>query len=169
MQMSVATSIAFWIMAAATVISAVSVVMVKDMFHAVLFLVVSFLAVAGLFVTLNADFVAVAQVLIYAGAIAILLIFALLLTKNVQQANQSNRITPLGIFLGLVLFLTIAVALSRGHWAIPSQAPLQAPLGATTEAIADSLFNTFVLPFEIAAVLLLAAIIGAIVLAREEE
>lgn len=169
MHMTVAASIAFWIMATVTVIAATGVVMVKDLFHAALFLVVSFLAVAGLFVTLNADFVAVVQVLIYAGAIAILLIFALLLTRNVQHANQSNRITPLGIFLGLLLFLTLTVALSRGHWAVPDQALLQAPLGATTGVIADTLFNTFVLPFEIAAVLLLAAIIGAIVLAREEE
>ena len=169
MQLSGAASVAFWAIAAVAVVASLAVITLRNIFHAALFLVVSFLAMAGLFVTLSADFVAVVQVLIYAGAISILLIFALLLTRDFQQGNSSNRLQAPGIFLGVLVFVTMTMVFLRTSWA-PTIAPLSSVplLGPTTAPLAEALFNKYVLPFEIASVLLLAAIIGALVLAKEE-
>ncbi len=165
MDVGVGASIAFWVMAAVAVISSSMVVILRNMFRAALFLVVSFLTVAGLFVTLNADFVAVVQVLIYAGAISILLIFAILLTQGVQEGNPSNSIQVPGLFLGAVLGVTLIVVFLNTTWSLSAEDPP----GATTAALAETMFNQFVLPFEIASVLLLAAVIGAVVIARGRE
>ena len=165
MHLSTGASIAFWIMAIVAVASALGVILIRDIFRAALLLVVTFLTMAGLFVTLNADFVAAAQVLIYAGAISILLIFAVLLTRDVQKGNPSNRYMPYVVFLGVLLAVTLIVVFVNTDWNLSGDAPLD----STTAAIADSIFDTFVLPFEIASVLLLAAIIGSIVIARENE
>lgn len=163
MHVSVGASIAFWVMATTAVGSALGVILLKDIFHAALFLVVTFLSIAGIFVTLNADFIAAVQVLIYAGAISILLIFAILLTRDVHKGNPSNRYQAAGVFLGAVLLATLIVAFVNTNWRLSSEPPLD----STTAALADTLFtNKFVLPFEVASVLLLAAMIGAVVLAR---
>lgn len=165
MNVGLGASVAFWVMGAAAVASALGVVLARDMFHAAIFLVVTFLTVAGLFVTLSADFVAVAQVLIYAGAISILLIFAILLTREVQRGNLSNRLQAPALFLGVLLAVTLVVAFLNTDWRLSAESPPD----STTNAIADSLFSSFVLPFEVAGVLLLAAILGAILLARGRE
>lgn len=168
MHLDVGPSIAFWIIAAAAVVSSLAVITLPDLFHAALFLVVSFLSMAGLFVTLSADFVAVVQVLIYAGAISILLIFALLLTREFQRGNMSNRLQAPGIFLGGLLLVTMIVVFLNTAWKEPSAAAMAAPAVHTTGPLADVVFSKFVLPFEIASVLLLAAMVGAIVLSKEE-
>ncbi len=163
MHLGAGASIAFWMMAVVAVGSALGVIMLRDMFRAALFLVVTFLSVAGLFVTLNADFVAAVQVLIYAGAISILLIFAVLLTRDVQQGNPSNRWHAPGLFLGGLLLATFVVAIVNTEWRLSAEAPPD----STTSALADTLFTSrFVLPLEIASALLLAALIGAVVIAR---
>ena len=162
--MDVGIFIAFWILAIMGVVSSAAVVLLKDIFRASLFLVLSFLAVAGLYVILHADFLAVAQVLIYAGAISILLIFAIMLTRDTQRGNPSNRLMAPGLFLAGVICSAIIVAVFTTNW--PESA--ESPPAATTELLADALFNKFVLPFELASVLLLAAMLGAIVIAREK-
>jgi NADH-quinone oxidoreductase subunit J len=162
MNVGTGASIAFWIIAVVAVVSSLGVIMLRDIFRASLFLVLSFLTVAGLFVTLNADFVAAVQVLIYAGAISILLIFAILLTRDVQRGNPSNRFQAPGMFLGVLIAVTLTIVFVNTNWNLSAAAPPE----NTTEAIAESLFGSFVLPFEIAAVLLLAAMIGAVVLAK---
>jgi NADH-quinone oxidoreductase subunit J len=162
MNVGTGASIAFWIIAVAAVISALGVVMLRDIFRAALFLVLSFLTVAGLFITLNADFVAAVQVLIYAGAISILLIFAILLTRDVQRGNPSNRFHVPGLFLGMLVAVTLTIVFVNTNWNLSAESPPD----STTVAIADSLFGSFVLPFEIAAVMLLAVMIGAVVIAK---
>jgi NADH-quinone oxidoreductase subunit J len=124
------------------------------------------LAVAGIFVTLNADFLAAIQILIYVGAIAILIILAIMLTREVERGSLSNRLkTPM---IGTtMLFLGVAIyAVINTSWSVSSLLP-QEP---TIAALANELFsrNGFVLVVEISAVTLLAAIIGAITLMREE-
>ena len=163
MDVGIGPTIVFWILAPVAIGSALGVIFLRDMFRAALFLVVTFLTLAGLFLTLNADFVAVVQILIYAGAISILLIFAILLTREVQRGNASNRLQAPALFLGVLVIVTLVVVFLNTDWRLAGDNP---PAG-TTKALADSLFNSFVLPFEIASVLLLAAVIGAIVLARE--
>ena len=161
-----ALEIAFWVLAVTGIAAALAVVLLRDIFRAALSLVLCFLVVAGIYVTLSADFLAVVQVLIYVGAISVLIILAIMLTRDVQRGSPSNRLKfPAFIvavlFLGIVGFATINTL-----WQVSAVPPVE----PTTAAIAISLFGEggFILAVEIAAVLLLAAILGAIVLAREK-
>jgi NADH:ubiquinone oxidoreductase subunit 6 (subunit J) len=159
-------SIAFWILAIVGVIAALAVVLLRDIFRAALSLVLCFLTVAGLYITLSADFLAAVQILIYVGAISVLIILAIMLTREVQHGSLSNRL-QIPAFIVAALFLGgVVFAMLNTSWPVSSAAPL-AP---TTPAIAGLLFGEggFILPVEIAPILLLAAIIGAIALAREK-
>ena len=147
---------------ALAVAAALGVILSRNIFHAAIFLIVSFLAVAGLYITLSADFVAVVQMLVYAGAISILLVFAILLTRDVESGNPSHRYQAPGIFLGLLLLGTLTTVFVNTHWNVSAVAPK----GNSTSLIGDALVKGYVLPFEVASVLLLAAMIGAIVIAR---
>jgi NADH:ubiquinone oxidoreductase subunit 6 (subunit J) len=158
------TVIAFWVLAAITVGAALGVVVVRNLIHAVVFLILSFVSVAGLYITLSADFVAVAQILIYAGAVSVLLLFAIVLTPRGDRANQET-------FLRLpVLLLALLVAFTLGYVAIDTSWTISDREGfeETASVIGESLLDKYVLPFEIASVLLLVAMMGAIVLVRPE-
>ncbi|GAI96850.1 NADH-quinone oxidoreductase subunit J [subsurface metagenome] len=158
--------IAFWVLAVIGVAAALAVVLLRNVFRAALCLVLCFLTVAGIYVTLSADFLAAVQVLIYVGAIAVLIILAIMLTREVQQGSPSNRLR-IPAFLVAILFLGVmSFAAVNTPWQIAGIAP-QEP---TTLALAEKLFGEggFILPLEIAPVLLLAAILGAIILVREK-
>ncbi len=163
--MEIGIALAFWSLSAVTVASALLVVFLRNIFRAALFLVLSFLAIAGLFVLLQAEFLAAVQILIYAGAISILIVFAIMLTGDVRQANPSGRYALPALFLALGLLSAMAFAIFSTNWNISSDVVPE----NNTAGIADALFNRFVLPFEVASVLLLAAILGAIVLVKERE
>ena len=158
--------IAFWVLTIVAVAAALAVVSLHNIFRASLALIMCFLAVAGLFVTLSADFLAAIQVLIYVGAVAVLIILAIMLTREVQRGSFSNRLN-VPVLLSTILFLGVAVfAVMATSWPVVTL-PL---LEATTTALGSELFGEggFILPVEIAALLRLAAIIGAITLVREE-
>jgi NADH-quinone oxidoreductase subunit J len=158
---------AFWIMAVVAVIGALGVVFLRNVFHAALALVLCFLTVAGLYITLSADFLAAVQILVYVGAISVLIILAIMMTREVQQGSPANRL-KLPVFVVAVVLLGIMVyTVTKTSWAVSAQAPLS----PTTVPLAAKLFseNGFILPVEIAAALLLAAILGAIVIAREKD
>ena len=157
------------------VIAAVGVVLLRDIFRAALLLVLCFFTVAGIYITLNADFLAAVQVLVYIGAIGILLMFAIMLTRNIREGNPFNRLNMPALVLALLVLATITGVVIATDWATVSGVPdvvtseLDQP---TTSNIAKALFDKdggFVLPFEIASVLLLAALIGAVVLVRRKE
>ena len=159
-------TIAFWILAVVTVAAALAVVLLNNVFRAALALVLCFLGVAGLYITLSADFLAAVQVLVYVGAISVLIILAIMMTRDVQHGDPANRmVVPaflvIAVFLGVVIFSVVNT---------PWQISAVAPTAPTTAPLALKLFGEggFVLPVEIAAVLLLAAILGSIVLAREK-
>jgi NADH-quinone oxidoreductase subunit J len=159
--------IAFWILAVVGIAAALAVVLLRNVFRSALSLVVCFLAVAGIYITLSADFLAVVQILVYVGAISILIILAVMLTKGFQRGSLSNRLNipalvVAAIFLGVVIYATTSTS-----WPLSGEAPLS----PTTQGIGLTLFGEggFILPLEIAAVLLLAAILGAIVLVREKK
>jgi len=158
--------IAFWILAVIGVLAALAVVLLRDVFRAALSLVLCFLMVAGLYITLSADFLAAVQVLIYVGAISVLIILAIMLTREVQRGSPANRLQIPAFLVAVLFFGGVAFALLKTPWQV-SVAP---PLEPTTPALAGLLFGEggFILPVEIAAVLLLAAILGAIVLVREK-
>lgn len=101
----------FWFLAVAAIAAALGVVLIRDLFRAALLLVAVFVLVAGFFVLLNAEFLAVVQVLIYAGAISILIIFAVMLTRDVQRGNLPNRMQiPAVLFSALLLSALVMVA-----------------------------------------------------------
>jgi len=158
--------VAFWILAVVGILAALGVVLLRNVFRAALSLILCFLMVAGLYVTLSADFLAAVQILVYVGAISVLIILAIMMTREVQRGSPTNRL-QIPAFIVAILFLEVLVlSLINTPWQI-SSIPPTAP---TTAALANSLFGEggFILPVEIAAVLLLSAILGAIVLAREK-
>jgi NADH-quinone oxidoreductase subunit J len=161
----VGASVAFWVLASIAVLAALSVVLLRDVFRAALSLILCFLMVAGLYLTLSADFLAAVQILIYVGAISVLIILAIMLTREVQRGSPSNRFRLPAFFVAVLFFAGIAYAMLNTPWQISSTPPLE----PTTPAIAGLLFGEggFILPVEIAPILLLAAILGAIVLVRE--
>jgi NADH-quinone oxidoreductase subunit J len=183
----------FWVLAVGSVAAALGVVLLRDIFRAALLLVVVFLAVAGFFVMMNAEFLAVVQVLIYAGAVAVLIIFAIMLTREVQRGNLANRLTsPAAVLFPVLLLVALVFVAVDTDWKLLSDQPQElqervemvqansiagipeeqrAEIGGPAErsGIGELLISNFVLPFEIASVLLLAAIIGALVLVRERQ
>ncbi len=156
--------IAFWALAGLTVASAAMVALVRNLLHAVLFLILSFVGIAGLYITLSADFVAVVQVLIYAGAIAVLMIFAVMLTPRASRDNAGGLLQLPALVLAGLLATGISFIVIETDWRVASGGSFE----NTTAAIGEALLSPFVLPFEIASVLLVAAMIGAIVLVQED-
>jgi NADH-quinone oxidoreductase subunit J len=162
-----ALEIAFWVLAAVIVGAAVAVVLLRNIFHAALFLVLCFFTIAGIYIILSADFLAGAQVLIYVGAIGVLIIFAIMLTRETQRGSPSGRLRLPALLVGLLFLATMVFIVVSTDWHVVAEIPTE----PTTSAIAQALFSGeegFVLAFEIAAALLLAAIVGAIVLVREK-
>ena len=159
-------AISFWILAAVGIIAALGVVLLRNVFRAALSLILCFLIVAGLYVTLSADFLAAVQILVYVGAISVLIILAIMMTREVAQGSPNSRF-QIPAFIVAILFLEVLVlTLINTPWPVSSMPPI-AP---TTAALANSLFGEggYLLSVEIAAVLLLSAILGAVVLAREK-
>ncbi len=157
--------IAFWVLATVTIVAALGMVMLRDIFRAALMLVLCFFTVAGIFVTLSADFLAAVQILIYIGAISVLIILAIMLTREVQRGNLFNKLRWPALFIAVLFMGITSLALTSTEWSLSSSPP-QEP---TTAALATKLFSeNFALPVEIAAVLLLAAILGAIIMVREK-
>jgi NADH:ubiquinone oxidoreductase subunit 6 (subunit J) len=158
------TVIAFWMLAAITVGAALGVVVVRNLIHAVVFLILSFVGVAGLYITLSADFVAVTQILIYAGAVSVLILFAIVLTPTGDRGNQETFLRLPALLLALLVAFTLGYVAIDTEWAISDREGFE----ETASVIGEALLDKYVLPFEIASMLLLAAMIGAIVLVRPE-
>ncbi len=158
--------IAFWILAIVTIAAALAVVWLRNIFRAALCLILCFLAVASIFVTLSADFLAAVQILINVGAIAVLIILAIMLTREVERGSLSNKL-QLPVLATAALFLGVAIfTMVNTSWQVTSLPPEE----PTTAALATKLFGEggFILPVEISALMLLATIIGAIILIREK-
>ena len=166
----------FWLLAAISVAASILVLRFQDLFRAALMLVVTFGAMAGLFVLLNAEFLAVVQVLVYIGAIAVLIIFGVLLTQDIAVGNLNNKLRlPALTGAGLVLVALVFVIVDT-NWNLLEQtlsadslAKVEQVLSSTPEWLAGLLLQEWVLAFEAVSLLLLAAIIGAIVLVRERQ
>ncbi len=160
------TFAAFFVMAAITLIGGILVATVRNVMHAALALIVCFFGVAGIYVLLEAGFVAVVQVLVYVGAIAVLILFAIMLTRGLMTRTTGPEngqwIAAGGI--AVLLFAALFFVAIGTNW--PDKAPIQIT-GDLVPKIGAELVGTYVLPFEIASLLLLAALIGAIVIARE--
>jgi NADH-quinone oxidoreductase subunit J len=161
-----ALTIGFYALAVVAVVGALLVVVLKDMFRAALSLVLALVAVAGIYVTLSADFLAGVQILVYVGAISILLIIGIMLTREVQQGNTTNRFRIPAFLVALVFFGVLCFVFLGTPWQVSGADPLT----PTTGPLAEKLFGEdgYLITVEIAGVLLLSAIIGAIAMAREK-
>ena len=166
-------AIAFYTIAAFVLAFAVLVVTTKDTVHSVLFLVLDFLFVAALYVLLNAPFLAAIQVLVYAGGIVVLYLFVVMLVnlKRPPEAHQDpHRRTKLGLGLSAAVLLELVAIGVYGYLkpAPPAIATAAIPVSGNTEQVGWLLYTSYLIPFEIASMLLLVAMIGAIVLAKRE-
>ena len=159
----------FFLFAIVGVFSALMVITRTNVMHAALFLLLTFACVGATYVLLRAELLAAMQVLVYAGAVMVLFLFAILLVNipRVVRLRQWNRQTSLAVVIAGLTGLWLIIATTRTFWKLelPAGAADQ-PLG-TPRAIGQLLFSDFMLPFEIASLILLAAMVGAIFLARE--
>jgi NADH-quinone oxidoreductase subunit J len=156
--------IAFYILAGTSLVCALLVAFARNLIHAVLFLALTFVGVAGVYVVLSADFVAVVQVLIYAGAVGVLMTFAIMLTPASDRQNAPTMFQiPAALLAVLVAGVTIYVAYDT-EWAISGREAFV----TTARALGDAFLEPYVVAFEVASVLLVTAMIGAIILTREE-
>ena len=157
-------AVAFYVMAAITILPALAVMLTRNIIHAAVFLVASFGGVAGIFVVLSADFLAAVQLLVYAGAIAVLIIFAIMLTQNASKGSQPNEQRWPALIISALMLVVLLGVLFQTAWPTSALAPLE----TTTASLGNLLLNQYVLPFEVVSVLLVAAMIGAIVISRED-
>ncbi len=160
--------LAFYVLAAVTVGGCLMVLVARNLLHALVFLVLAFLGMAGLFFTLSADFIAVAQILIYAGSIAVLMVFAIMLTPLAARDNANSLFLLPGLAAGLGISGIVAFVAVVTPWGeLKGDALAAADPVTTVSAIGDLLLGRYVLPFEVASILLFFALIGAIVLVHD--
>ena len=157
--------LAFKALALAAVVFAVGAVTLRNVFHCALSLAAMFFALSGVFVLLDADFLAVVQILIYVGAIVILMIFAIVLTERITSASvrQTNHLVVPGALLCLALLAVLVSVIRAAAWPPLTAGPQQ----DTVKIIGRQLLSTHVEAFEVASVLLLAALVGAVFLGKE--
>jgi NADH-quinone oxidoreductase subunit J len=159
--------LAFYFFALMTVVSGALVVFLRNIVYAAFSLLLTFIGVAGLYVFMGADFLAATQILLYVGGILVLIIFGVMLTRKVMDVEI--KVTTVNFFKGLVLsaiFLVILISVVlKTEW-MSSEMPFSKP---TTQTIGTLFMTDYLLPFEVASVLLLGALIGAALLARKGE
>jgi NADH-quinone oxidoreductase subunit J len=157
----------FVILSLVTLGAAVMVVLSRSLFRSALWLILAFAGIATLFVLLQAEFLAVVQILIYIGAISILIIFAIMLSRGVMDPYEPrfNSQWGLAVGFGALLFVVLGAIMLRVPWPVNV---VDVPADAIQQLGADFV-GAYVIPFEVASVLLVAALIGAIIIARERE
>jgi NAD(P)H-quinone oxidoreductase subunit 6 len=160
------SDIVFFVIAALTVAGAAAVALSRNILYSALGLLMALLGAGSLYVFLSADFLAVAQLLVYIGGVLVLVLFAVMLTSQIREVNISNK--SFGVVGGVLLFLAAAplllVVALRTPWA-QREAPA---LRETTAAIGNAFLKQWLLPFELASLILVATLIGAVVIARKE-
>ncbi|MBI4488816.1 MAG: NADH-quinone oxidoreductase subunit J [Deltaproteobacteria bacterium] len=163
--MEIATVI-FYLVAAITIVSAAMVAFSRNIVYSAFSLLGTFAGVAGIYVFLGADFVAAVQVLIYVGGILVLILFAVMLTHRITDVQITNRAAgrvPALVVIGIFLLLLLQTVQET-----PWVKAKEIVYAATTARIGDLFLEDYLLPFELASLVLLAALIGAVVLSRKE-
>jgi NADH-quinone oxidoreductase subunit J len=164
----------FYLLAAISILAALGMVIARNPVHSAIFLVLTLFNTAGIFVMLGADFLAAAQVIVYAGAVLVLMLFFLMLVdpQNLPERGGGHPVQRIvGPILGVILFLEVAAAIAnRVTIGSPGNAtPANiAFLGGNTQVVGNLLFTQYLLPFEVVSLVLLVGVIGAIVLALPE-
>jgi len=158
--------IVFGLLAIIAVASAIAVIVVRDIFRAALCLILLFMTIAGIYLLLHADFLAIVQILVYVGAISILIIMAIMLTRDVRQGQPLGNLKYPAVIVAALLLGAVVFGLVNTAFVMPDNAPLQ----ETVKPLGKALFGDsgYLLTVEIAAVMLLSAILGAIAVIREK-
>ncbi|MEA3077309.1 MAG: NADH-quinone oxidoreductase subunit [Actinomycetota bacterium] len=162
----VAQNITFGVLALVMAVSAIRVVTTKNVVHAALYLVLVLAGVAGIFVLLAAEFLAIVQILVYIGAIVVLFLFGIMLTraKIGKLSDLDNDQRWIGAIVALFLFGVLGAILNTGFKDIK----LDVTNVGRTADVGTSIFQQYVIPFEVVSILLLAALVGAVVIARKD-
>jgi NADH-quinone oxidoreductase subunit J len=161
----------FYIFAAIAVFSAILVITRRNVIHSAAFLGATLFAVAGIFLTLHAEFLAGVQVIVYVGGILVLFVFVIMLiaVERSVHERQYNRQWTIALVTSAILIIEIAYGLYRGRdsFNLPQVVPPAASAAGNSEQVGTALYTAYLLPFEIASILLLVAIVGAVVLAKK--
>lgn len=160
-------TILFWILAVISVLSAIGVVVAKNPVHSVLLLIVTFFSIAGLYILLNAQFLAVVHIIVYAGAIMVLFLFVIMLMNlNASGEPQKNNLVKFaGVVSGGLLLIVLVAALKQANTGMLMEGSSNIGL---IQNLGQALFKDFVLPFEVSSILFLSAMIGAIVIGKKD-
>jgi NADH-quinone oxidoreductase subunit J len=160
--------IAFWSLAIVLVGSALAVVLSKNLFHSVLWLALALTGTAGVFLLLEAEFLAAVQLLLYAGGIVTIVVFAIVVTERLvgERITQTNRRITAGAVMSLALIALVVNAVMQQPLAVTAPAATTDDL---TRSLGESVLTRYVLPFELLGVLMLAAMLGAVYFARPED
>jgi len=158
----------FYFLSFVAILSALMVVFSKNPVHSVLYLIITFFCIAGHYVLLNAEFLAVVHVIVYAGAIMVLFLYVIMML-NLNQESEPHKSTLLKVAATICAGLLIVVLIGtlKGTELMTTQQPTDASIGMVKN-LGKVMFNEFLLPFEITSVLLLAAMVGAIMLGKSE-
>jgi NADH-quinone oxidoreductase subunit J len=163
----------FYIFATIAVVSAILVITRHNVVHSAAFLGAALFAVAGIFLTLHAEFLAGVQVIVYVGGILVLFVFVIMLiaVERSEHERQYNRQWTIALITSALLIVEIGYGLYRGKNSFelpPAVIPPALAVTGNSELVGTALYTTYVLPFEIASFLLLVAIVGAVVLAKKK-
>ncbi len=168
-------TLVFYIFAAVLILAALMVVGLRNIVHSALALIVVFAMAAGIYVLLNAEFIAIVQILVYVGAVTILILFALMLTRiaGLRRTNPTNKLWFVAIIICALIGGTIIYAVTSSQRAIANVSSATEPANVSNVVRVGQLLYSptgysYVLPFEIASLVLLVAIVGAIVIGRED-
>jgi NADH-quinone oxidoreductase subunit J len=164
----VATPFFFYFLSAMALISGVLVITRKNPVHSAIALIFTLLSLAGLYLMLYAPFVAGVQIILYAGGIMVLFLFVIMLVnvERVQRESQFNKQWLIGLAATTALGVLFVLVYAKGRSVFPER-PVQLPEQLNTQQVAVWLYGNYMLPFEIASLLLLVAIIGAVVMAKK--
>ncbi|MBL0181742.1 MAG: NADH-quinone oxidoreductase subunit J [Chitinophagaceae bacterium] len=164
------TEILFWVLSVLALVSAIMVVASKNPVHSILFLIVVFFTISGHYILLNAQFLAIVNIIVYAGAIMVLFLFVVMLMNlNAESEPKKNRLLQFaGLISGGCLFLVLISAIAKSTTA-NNVMQLGSGNSGLIKNLGMVLFNDYVIPFEISSVLFLSAMIGAVVIGKKEK
>jgi NADH-quinone oxidoreductase subunit J len=163
---SLAQNVAFWAIAVVMILAAFQVVTSTNVVRAALSLVIVLAGVAGQYILLAAEFTAVVQVLVYIGAVVVLFLFGIMLTRaRIGHESDLDNTSRLPAFVVAAALFALLIALLRDAF---GRSEINVATPTTSGQVGDAIFSTYLVPFEVASVLLLAALVGAIVLARRD-
>ncbi len=168
--------VVFYCFAATAIISALAILTTRNVLYAAFLLMITFLSIAAIYVFAAAEFIAIAQIMVYVGGILVLMVFGVMLTNRISGAavTTGNHHRFWGLFIGISFFTLICTVIIKANfgqlpWIMSGRETYTAPVGTAINNIGIKLMTDFILPFEIAAIILLLALLGAAFVARKPQ